>query len=92
MPSTSFSGFEPLPQVGNDPTVVTFPGPEGTGLGADLSGMEASASDNSSDGIFGTVEFDSSWMGDGIDWVSLHVLLQAKAFSRKKKSKKKDAA
>lgn len=70
MASTDFSGFD-LPQVDNDPTVVTFPAPEGTGFGGDLSGMEASASDNSSEGIFGTVEFDSSWMGDDMDWVSL---------------------
>ncbi|KAJ4148241.1 hypothetical protein LMH87_002721 [Akanthomyces muscarius] len=72
MPSTDFSGLG-LPQVGNDPTVVTFPGPEGTGFGGDLSGMEASASDNSSDGIFGTVEFDSSWMGNGMDWRQLDI-------------------
>ncbi|KAJ3483075.1 hypothetical protein NLG97_g7397 [Lecanicillium saksenae] len=70
--STDFSGFG-LPQVGSDPTVVTFPGPEVPGFGGDLSALEASASDNSSDGIFGTVEFDSSWMGDGMDWRQLDI-------------------
>lgn len=69
--STDFSGFG-LPQVGGDPMVVTFPGPDIPSFGGELPGLETSASDNSSEGIFGTVEFDSSWIGDGMDWVSLH--------------------
>ncbi|TQV91080.1 C6 transcription factor [Cordyceps javanica] len=67
MPSTDLSGFH-LPLVGSDPTVVTFPGPEGMNFGQDSQGKEASAPGDSGDGIFGTVEFDSSWMGDGMDW------------------------
>ncbi|KAM3507649.1 hypothetical protein MY10362_001655 [Beauveria mimosiformis] len=67
MMSTDFSDFD-LPLVGDDPTVVTFPKPEGTSFGGDATGKGLSASEDGGDGIFGTVEFDSSWMDDDMDW------------------------
>ncbi|OAA72499.1 Transcription factor [Cordyceps fumosorosea ARSEF 2679] len=70
MMDTDFSSAFDMPLVGNDQTVVTFPGLEVVSVGADLSGKETSASGEGSDGIFGTVEFESSWMGDDMDWVS----------------------
>ncbi|KAM3492128.1 hypothetical protein MY3957_004619 [Beauveria namnaoensis] len=72
MMSTDFSSFD-LPLVGDDPTVVTFPGPEGTSFGGDATGKGLSASEENGDAIFGTVEFDSSWMDDGMDWTQLDV-------------------
>ncbi|EJP68660.1 fungal specific transcription factor [Beauveria bassiana ARSEF 2860] len=70
MMSTDFSSFD-LPLVGDDPTVVTFPGPEGTSFGGDATGKGLSAPEDSGDSIFGTVEFDSSWMDDGMDWLDV---------------------
>lgn len=64
-----------LSQLGTDATVMNFPGLDEAGLGAYLSGAEASASDNSSDQIFGTVEFDSSWMNNTMDWVRNNTLI-----------------
>lgn len=70
--STDFSGFA-LPLVASDPRVVTFPGAEGTSFGDDLSGKGASAVGDGGEGIFGMVEFDSSWMGDDMDWTQMDV-------------------
>ncbi|KAJ2969971.1 hypothetical protein NQ176_g8402 [Zarea fungicola] len=66
--NNNFSTFN-MSQFGTDPNISTFTGLSGTDAeGRQLSLADAGASESSNDGIFGTVEFDSSWIGDGMDW------------------------
>lgn len=72
--NNNFATFN-ISQFGTDPNIPPFTGLSGTDAeGRQLSLADAGASESSNDGIFGTVEFDSSWIGDGMDWVSLFTL------------------